>query len=258
MTKPDLNFIDFDVDALEADAKKTIEDALGYAIAPANPIWLLVKSLIAIIVNLLALLDFCARMNLLAFASGTYLDALGQLVGVERIPPTAAKTAVLITLSAPRESPTTIQLGTRITADNQTFFALDDEIIFLPGETSKTSTATCLTLGEIGNGFAAGELNLIVDPQPFLFEIVNTTTSDGGSDREDDDSLRERIHIAPESFSCAGPEGAYIARTKEVSALISDVAVDSSSPGLVDIYILLENGTLPSEQMISMVQEHRL
>lgn len=255
MTKPNLNFVDVDIDQLEADAKQIIEETLGYTIAPANPIWLLVKSLLAFIYQLLTLLNFCAKMNLLAFASGAYLDALGTLVGVERIPATAAKTSVQINLSAARLVPTTINQGTRITADNQTFFSLDEEVVFLPGEVSKTSTATCLTLGEIGNGFAPGELNQIVDPQPFLQSIVNITTSDGGADLEDDESLRERIHIAPESFSCAGPVGAYVARAKEVSSLISDVAVSSSAPGHVDIYILTDDGQ-PSDQLINMVEEH--
>lgn len=256
MTKPNLDFINIDVDQIEADAKQIIEETLGYEIAPANPIWLLFKSLLAIILSLLTLLNFCAKMNLLAFASGAYLDAIGSLVGCERIPATAATTTVQINLSAARLVSTTIAQGTRITADNQTFFSLDEAVVFLPGETQKTSTATCLTLGEIGNGFAPNELSQIVDPQPFLQSIENVTTSDGGSDAEDDESLRERIHQAPESFACAGPVGAYVARVKEVSPLIADVTVTSLAPQHVDIYFSTSNGPLPSDQLIDMVQEH--
>ena len=256
MTKPDLDFVEIDVDELENQAKTLAEQALGRTLAASDPIFLLIKSLLAFIINSNSLLNFCARQNLLAFSSGEYLNALGALVGVERLPATAAVTTVQINLSAARQSTTTIAKGTRITADNQTFFALDEEIVFLPGETQKTSTATCLTLGEIGNGFAPNELCEIVDPQPFLQSIVNVTTSDGGSDVEDDESLRERIHIAPESFSCAGSEGAYRARVKEVSALIEDVVVTSSAPGHVNIYLLLQNGELPTEEIISMVEEH--
>ncbi|MBD3878226.1 MAG: baseplate J/gp47 family protein [Quinella sp. 1Q5] len=256
MLKPDLNFIDLNVDELEAQAKKVVEETLGRSIAPADPVFLLVKSFLALIVNLASLLNFCARQNLLPFAGGPYLDALGTLVGVERIPATYAQCAVQINLSAPRQSSTVIRQGTRITADNQIFFALDEEVVFLPGEVTKESNATCLSIGEIGNGFAAGELNQIVDNQPFLLSIVNTTTSDGGADIEDDEPFRDRIHIAPESFACAGPKGAYIARTKEVSSLIADVAIGSSSPGHVDIYLVMQNGQLPSDQIINMVQEH--
>ncbi|MBR2775193.1 MAG: baseplate J/gp47 family protein [Selenomonadaceae bacterium] len=256
MTIPNISFVNLDVDALEVAAKKLAEDALGRTLYPSDPVLLLIKSLLAIIAHLYKLLDFCAKMNLLAFAKGEYLDCLGALVGVDRLPATYASCQVEVQLSAARQTSTTIKKGTRITADNQTFFSLDSELVFLAGEVSKETSATCLSLGAIGNGFAIGELNQIVDPQPFLLSISNTTTSDGGSDIEADDALRERIHIAPESFACAGPEGAYIARTKEVSALIADVAITSPSPGHVDAYLLMQGGALPSDQMLSLVNAH--
>ena len=199
---------------------------------------------------------WAAKQNLLAYASGKYLDALGQLVGVSRHEESFAKTTLEVGLSAAREQVTTIAKGTRVTADNKIFFATDEELIFLAGETSKTTSATCLTAGTLGNGYGVGELNKIVDPQPFLKSIVNTTTTDGGSDVEGDDSLRERIYIAPESFSCAGSKGAYIARVKEVSALIIDVAVTSPTPGVVNIYPLMEGGTLPETEMLNAIAEH--
>lgn len=92
MTKPDLKFIEIDVDEIERQAIALVEQSLGRSLAISDPIFLLIKSLLAIILNLLTLIEFCARMNLLAFASGAYLDALGSLVGCERIPATAAQT----------------------------------------------------------------------------------------------------------------------------------------------------------------------
>lgn len=204
MTKPDIDFAPVNVDELESAAKKLVEDELGRIIAPADPVYLLIKSLLAIIIQQRRLIDWSAKQNLLAFAEGSYLDALGQLVGVTRHAQSFATTTVEVRLSAAREQVTTINQGTRVTADNQIFFALDDELIFLPGEMVKTCAATCLTAGTAGNGFAAGELNHIVDPQPFLLSIINTTTSDGGADTEDDESLRERIQIAPEAFLVPG------------------------------------------------------
>lgn len=256
MNKPELDFVKPDVEELETNTLNFLEAALGRKIYPADPLRLVVKSFLAIIVNQQLLIDTIAKQNLLAFATGKYLDALGQLVGVSRLEASSATTTVEVRLSAARQQPTTIAKGTRVTADNQIFFALDDELIFMTGETIKTAKATCLTVGAAGNGFAAGELNKIVDPQPFLMSIVNTTTSEGGADTEDDESLRERIHIAPESFSCAGSSGAYIARTKEVSALISDVAVMSPAPGVVNVYVLCEGGQLPGAEIISAVEEH--
>ena len=211
--------------------------------------------MLAIILNQRALINISANRNLVAFADGIYLDRLGDLVGVERLPATAATCSVQIKISAPRETSTTIKKGTRITADNQIFFRLDEDVTFLAGEVEKISTATCTELSEAGNGFAAGELNLIVDPQPFLLSIKNTTTSDGGSDVETDDSLRGRIILAPEGYSCAGSEGAYILHAKSVSALISDVAVVSPTPGVVQIFILEKDGTT-SDTMLTKVNNY--
>ena len=60
--------------------------------------------------------------------------------------------------------------------------------------------------------------------------------------------------MAPESFSVAGPNGAYEARVKAVSADISAVSVTSPTPGVVDIRFVLTDGELPDEAMIEEVE----
>lgn len=82
---------------------------------------------------------------------------------------------------------------------------------------------------------------------------MNTTLSEGGADVESDEDLRERIWIAPESYSCAGSEGAYIFHTKSASALISDVAIHSPQPGYVDVYVMLKDGSIPSTEMLNKI-----
>ncbi|MBR4153359.1 MAG: baseplate J/gp47 family protein [Selenomonadaceae bacterium] len=252
----ELTFVTTDIEELLASCQKIVETELGYKLTRANPVMLLLKSLLSIIVQQRELINISAKRNLLQYADGEYLNKLGELVGVTRLPATAAQVSVEITLSAARNQATLIKSGTRISADENIFFAIDDNVIFNAGETTKTATATCLTIGEAGNGFAAGEICRIVDVQPFLLSIVNVDESNGGSDEEDDESLRERIREAPESFSNAGSEGAYIFHAKSVSPLISDVAVHSPEPGKVDVYILMNGGELPSEEMLAKVKDH--
>lgn len=253
---PEINFATANVEELITGCQKTIESELGRKLERADPIMLLLKSLLAIIVQQRLLIDEVAKMNLLAYSKGKYLEALGELIGVERMPATAATTTMEIKLSAARATTTIITKGTRITADNKIYFALDEDVVIPAGETVKTCAATCLEVGEVGNNYAAGEINKIVDPQPFLLSITNTTTSEGGSDVESDDNLRERIRQAPESFSVAGSEGAYVFHAKSVNPLISDVAIDSPEPGKVDVYVLMEGGELPGEEILSAVDKH--
>ena len=251
-----INFATADAESIDVEVVSTVEKLLGRTLARADPLRIFLRGVELLLMQQRLLIDRTAKMNLLAFATGEYLDRLGDLVGCERLAATAAVTTLEVTLSTVRETSTIIRAGTRVTADDNIYFATDEALIFAAGETVKTVSATCTVTGEVGNGYAAGELSNIVDVQPFLQSITNVTTSAGGSDIESDDNFRERIHEAPESFSCAGSEGAYISQAKSVSALISDVAVDSETPGTVQVYVLLKNGELPTEEILNAVNEH--
>lgn len=251
-----ITFATADVDEMLANAKVIVEGLLGRTVQRADPLMLFLKSLLAIIAQQRLLIDDLANQNLLYYATNENLDAMGELVGVERLPAAAATCTVEITLSAAREKTTIINAGTRVNAGDNVNFALDDAVIFLAGETVKTAKAICIETGDVGNGYAAGELKNIVDPQPFLLKIVNTTLTEGGADIETDDSYRARIQQAPESFSVAGSSGAYEFFTKEVSTLISDVKVVSENPGEVTVWALLEGGEIPQDEMLNAISEH--
>lgn len=250
---PELNFVDVDIEKMLAEAQEIVEGVLGRSVSRADPLMLFIKSLLAIICQLLLMINDLAKQNLLYYSRKKALDHIGALVGVYRLPASAATVTCKVTLSAEMERTVTIKKGTRINAGDEINFALDEEIIFLPGEVEKTAKFTCVEVGVVGNNYSVGQLKKIVDPQPFLLAIENVTVSDGGADVEDDESLRERIAIAPESFSVAGPRGAYEFFVKQASSLISDVFVRSENPGEVDIYILQEND-LPTEEVIEIVE----
>lgn len=250
---PELTFADADVDSLLEKALEVVRGILKREISRADPLMLFIKSFLAIIVQQRLLIDELAKANLLAYAKGENLEHLGVLVGVDRLSAQAASTTAEVTLSAPRQRATSIMKGTRFSAGDNVNFALDEAIVFAAGETSATVKATCLELGEIGNGYKVGELDKIVDPQPFLASIVNITETEGGADVESDDSYRERIHEAPEKFSNAGSKGAYEYWAKTASVLISDVYVESEDPGEVSVYVLLEGGEIPNDEMLETV-----
>ncbi|MBQ6298282.1 MAG: baseplate J/gp47 family protein [Selenomonadaceae bacterium] len=251
---PKINFVEADPTTLDSEIVSTVENYLGRKLASADPLRLFLKALEAIIIHQRLLIDWTAKQNLLAFSEDEYLEHLGALVGVERLPASKAITTVQVELSAVRQQTTVIRAGTRVTADSKIFFALDSDVVFLAGETKKTCAATCTVEGEAGNNYAIGELNKIVDNQPWLKSIVNITKSEGGANTESDDALRERIHSAPESFSCAGSIGAYRFHALSASSLISDVFVTSPSPGVVAVYPLLQNGELPSTEILNLVK----
>ena len=245
---PEIEFVSSDKETVLAELVNLYTETTGRALAQGDPIRLFLYTIAEVIIQQRAWINYTGKQNLLRYASGGNLDYIGVLVGAERLAAAAATTTVKITLSEARATSTLIPSGTRITAGDNVFFALVENVNIIAGEITATASAQCTVTGSAGNGYLPGELKTIVDPVPFVASIVNTTTSEGGAEVEDDDSYREAIHEAPEKFSCAGPDGAYEYFAKRASALIADVTVTSPQPGKVQIEI-------PGEEILDAVLE---
>ena len=105
-----------------------------------------------------------------------------------------------------------------------------------------------------GNGFEEGEINKLVNTLPYVVTVKNTSLTSGGCDAESDDSLRDRLFNVSNSYSTAGPSGAYEYHVKQVDSSIDDVVVRSDTAGEVDI-LFTSNGKVPEEGLITKVQE---
>lgn len=250
-----LKFVDANPEEMEIHILEIVERLLKRKLARADPLRLVLLSVEALLIQQRLLFDQTTKMNLLAYAKGSYLDHIGALVGTERLPASPATATMRLTLSAAREQAVIIPKGARITAGDNIYFALNENTIIPTGELSVTASATCTENGTRGNGYLPGEICRIVDPVTFWTAAENTTKSDGGADVEDDDAYRERIHEAPEKFSTAGPTLAYEYHAKEASALIADVYADSPVPGEVDVYPLMKGGVIPGEEILTLVRE---
>ncbi len=254
-TLADVDFVDIEPEEIETFVIGGVEKCLGRTLAAADPLRLFLMGIVYIITHLYELINETAKMNLLAYSKGDYLDHIGLLVGTERLEASASVTTLEFTLSTARETATTIPAGTRATAGDGVIFATDETAIIEKGCLTATVSATCTEDGDIGNDYAPGEIAKLVDSIAFIASVKNTTTSDGGSDKESDDSYRLRIQEAPEKFSTAGPTGAYEYHAKRANALIIDVSVDSPAPGEVAVRPLMQGGELPSEEILNQVSE---
>lgn len=250
----DIVFVDADADEVESYVIGRYEAITGRTLAKGDPVRLFLLTITALIVLLLNKINETGKQNLLRYATGDNLDHLGALVGVERIPAKAAVTTMRVKLSAQLQTATIIPSGTRFTAGDNVFFALDAPLVIEAGTTIADGSATCLTKGELGNGYVVGQLKTLVDPVPYVDSVVNVTVSEGGAEIQSDDSYREDIRLAPENFSTAGPEGAYIYHAKRASSKITDVTVWSPEAGKVEVRPLLAGGKLPGEEMLQQVK----
>ncbi|MDR1651860.1 MAG: baseplate J/gp47 family protein [Synergistaceae bacterium] len=259
---PDIHFADRNAAVIKRNIIAGFESAFFEAagerltLYPGDPRQLFLSAIADVIVLQRNIIDYTGRQNMLAYSSGDYLEHLGLLLGVTRLPPQRAKTTVRISLSAMMPGTTVIPEGIRVTTgDGNIYFASSQPLEIPPGELAGDVQASALEPGVYANGLLPGQINRLVDPLPYVQGVTNTTASEGGADTEDDENLRERIHLAPESFSNAGSKGAYIFWARSASQLIDDVEVHSPSPGVVDIYPLLKGGVLPEQEILDLVLE---
>ncbi len=252
----DIEFISVDASETQDNIISIYEALTERTLYPGDPVRLFLTSLAQIIVQQRVLINSTARQNLLRYATGGVLDAIGEMYDTSRLPAEAARTTVQFTLSIPLTSATIIPAGTRVGPQGgggELFFITSDVLQIPAGAVTGSVSALCSVPGSSGNGFTPGQLNALIDPLPFVQSATNTTESSGGADTETDDAYRQRIRSAPESFSVAGPAGAYEFWAKSASSAIIDVAVDSPAPVEVVLAPLLAGGKIPTQDVLDAV-----
>ncbi|MBV4475227.1 baseplate assembly protein [Pseudomonas botevensis] len=71
---------------------------------------------------------------------------------------------------------------------------------------------------------------------------------------ESHDALRERVQLAYEGLTTAGPRNSYILHARNASALVADATAESPSPACVDVTVLgLEGDGTASPDLLSLV-----
>lgn len=260
---PDISFIDDTtiedvVTQMINDYQDRYKELTGkeVSLAAANPFRLLIYACAVQIYQGMQYADHAGKMSFLKYAYGAYLDSQAALRGLERIEAKPATTTLKFSITAPIQSAVAIPMGCRVTNGNDVFFATDEYAEIAAGQTSVEVKATCTEAGVIGNGFLPGEFTSIVNSLPYVVSATNTTNTMNGADRESDENFKDRIMSVPESYSTAGPAGAYIYQTKTASSEIGDVAVSSPNPSEVVVKFIMNDGSMPDADMIAYVQDY--
>lgn len=236
---------------------KRYEELAGTTLYPADPVRLFLKSLAYTISVQNAVIDYAAKQNLLAYASGLHLEHLGELMGIKRQKAKPAKTMLKFSIQDALGFDVSIPKGTRAaTKDGEVIFQTLESVFILAGETESEILAECSLGNEKANGLRQGQISEIVDPLPYVTVVENSEDVTNGDETEDDEHLRERIRLAPETFTVAGSMESYVAQTKNASSEISAVTATSPTPGVVDIRFVLKGGELPNTAMIETVEKY--
>lgn len=191
------------------------------------------------------------------WAWGDWLDRHAEMCGLVRRP--AGYASGILTVQG--------ECGTQIRAGSM-FATLatetDSSILFRVGEDTEIPEegtvdifVTAVSPG-IRSNVPAGAVTLMTVPVKGILNVANKEAITGGTDIEDDESLRERIqeaNAAPISF--VGNDTDYIRWAKEVVGVGSVVVIPEwNGPGTVKLVILDSNGKPGNETILDNVYEY--
>jgi len=262
---PDINFVDTDAERLINALVQGYEHITGDTLFPADPRRIFILWIAKIMIQERVIINEAARQNVPRYAEDEYLDSLAEIFrNTQRLQPAPARTTLRFFISAVQPSAITIPVGSRVSVERSrgggsgtVIFATTQAATVPIGEIFTDVAAVCITnkedepvtIGAAGNGFLPGQISRAVDLFQFFEKVENITTSAGGADKESDEAFRERLRLSFETFSTAGPVGAYDYWARTASEQIVDVKSLSPKPGVVDVRILLKDGELPDEEI---------
>jgi hypothetical protein len=118
-----IHFVDVDAEKLLNDARRTLEELLGEPLQPGDARYILLMHVMQLLIGGFALIDQTGRSNLLRYAQGDVLDALGERVDTPRLQAAPATAMVRYTLESAMPSPIVVPIGSRMTPDGVGIFA---------------------------------------------------------------------------------------------------------------------------------------
>ena len=260
---PDVSFIDNDsleamMERLVSNYEKRYQEVTGKAIslAAADPMRIALYAVALDLYQTEQYVDRAGKQDLLKYSYGEFLDNLAGNRGVTRNQPAAARTTIRFTLSETKAYAVGIPAGTRVTNGNGVYFKTTEYQEVPAGMESVDVSAICTAEGIQGNDFLPGQVDVLVDPLPYVQSVANTTKTEGGAALESDESLAERTYLAPCGYSVAGPDDAYVFWAKTYNANIGSVRPTSPVPGQAVIFVLMRDGTMPGQEMLEGLEAY--
>lgn len=251
---PEVNFTGgLTLDKIQGTMEEKYGEAMTAAgksgvLSAASPYKLLIMGASAIGYQIVQLLDQKGKANFLRYAQGAALDNLASFKKIVREPAKKAKATVRFAMTSIRTSATAIPAGTRVSTEDNIYFEVASYSEIPVGSLYADVKVQAIDAGENGNGIAAGLINKIVDPLPYIESVTSTTASAGGADIESDADLTYRVYMAPAGYSVAGPKDAYEYFAKSFRADVADVEVYSPAPCKVTVRFLLDGGVIPDQK----------
>ena len=250
MRNPEHQFVDAGTESLVSLLVQGYEQITGATAQPGSPEQIFIRWVASILVQERVLMNVIGNQNIPSRAEGENLDALAQLLKLQGRP--QAQPAVCTQrfyISEAQQSAVLVPQGTRVTCSGGLIWETVEDVYINIGDTYADAQLRCQTPGAVGNGYAAGQLDTLIDLYDYCTATENLTESDGGADAATDDEFYELMRQSMDAYSCAGARGSYEYFAKLASTEIGDVIANSPTPGAVKLYVLMEDGALATEEI---------
>lgn len=254
MRNPDYEFIEVDAGELARLLEEAYTQITGEAPQPGSRVRVYIRWVTSIIVQERALGNYIGNQNIPSRAEGENLDALAELFYAQERP--QAKAAVCTQrfhISEAQATSILVPAGTRVTGTGGLVFETTEDAYVPIGETFVDVPVRCQTPGMVGNGLPPGQLDSLIDLYDYYIKTENVTQSDGGADTATDEEFYQLMRQSMDAYSCAGAKGGYEYFAKQVSTEIGDVTANSPTPGVVKLYVLMQDGSLAGEEIKAAV-----
>ena len=261
--REDVKVIDDNLDTTLAETIRDYETRADKTLRPAHIERLLINTFAYRETLTRQQVNEAYRQQHARFATGLMLDLCGDDVATPRLSAQAAMTT--LRFAAPDISgATTISVpkGTRAQV-GELVFATAEVGVLKASQKTVDLLAVCTTVGVVGNGWAAGQINNLLNKlhATIAVTVSNITVPSGGVEDEEDDAYRERVLLAPESFSIGGTVGAYKYFARQFSPVICDVETTNDKDangndigGTVVVSVLTKDG-LPGAELLTKLEK---
>lgn len=186
-------------------------------------------------------------------AQGTYLDGHALMRGITRRAATKAAGTLRFSVASPSAVELTIAAGTACMTEGEVRFQTTADGVLPAGELSVDVPAEAVESGAVGN-VPPGSVTILTACPVGITGCTNPAAFSGGSDQEDDESLRQRVLKSYLRL----PNGANAAWYEQTAMSHEGVAAAQAvgrarGVGTVDVYIAAEAG-LPGAALLEEVQ----
>lgn len=190
----------------------------------------------------------------------SWLDMLAQSVNLTRRSATPAEAILTVEGAPDTVIPVGYLFSTASTLISENIEFAVTEAVTIDSTQTVQVPVVCTTPGTIGN-VSAESITLMASPLSGIESVTNEAAATGGTDGEDDDTLRARIMAVDRygDLSFVGNDSDYIRWAQEINGVGSVVVVpewQGAGTGTVKLIVMDSNGSPATQTILDNVYEH--